>query len=290
MRHDDRLNGHWLDCLNEAENPRDEDPNQHGTAMATLLLRLLPAAEVYVARVARDSENLLVAKKNIAEVLLILSFLTVWSLIVRQAILHATQVWDVDIISMSFGFSDEVPSIREAISIAEKVKGNKILFFAAANNDGLNQKEMFPAFSESVISVRGTSHDGAFISQFNPDTWSHNEGTKLYGTISEMVPCDWTAGQLVKSGCSVATPIMAAIAGAIIFYVSCKATSFNIEDVRNLVRTQRGILSVFGVMTEIQGQTRRYLAPWQLFEDGNMSDIRMIYTIGHALSKLPRTR
>jgi hypothetical protein len=64
--------------------------------------------------------------------------------------------------SMSFGFPDEVASIRKAIINAEKVKKKKILFFAAANNDGLNILKMFPAFFESVISVRGTRYNKSF--------------------------------------------------------------------------------------------------------------------------------
>ena len=188
---------------------------------------------------------------------------------------------------MSFGFSDEVLCIRDAISHAEKIKQDKILFFAAANNDGLNMKEMFPAFLESVISVRGTSHNGSFVPQYNPATWSHNYGMKAYGTISQNVPCDWTAGKLKKSGCSVATTIMAAIAAVIIRFVSCEEAHFNdIENAQELIRTRRGMLSVFSVMTDYQKkQTRLYVAPWQLF--GNGDDRKERHRIKYALSNLP---
>ncbi|KAE8441485.1 hypothetical protein EG329_004909 [Mollisiaceae sp. DMI_Dod_QoI] len=274
IRQDERLAGHWFDCMNEEDEPVDDDPSQHGTAIVTLLLRLLPTAEIYVARVSRNADGLSEAKENIA-----------------NAILHAAQSCDVDIVSMSFGFSDEVPLIQDAITNAENIKKHKILFFAAANNDGLNQKEMFPAFSESVISVRGTTHDGSFVQQYNPETWSHKDGMKLYGTISQNVPCDWTAGQLTKSGCSVATPIMAAIAALIIWYVSCESARFGgLKNVEDLIRTRRGILSVFGVMTEEQKQPsiyHRYLAPWQLFSDGDATDVKKVSMISYALSKLP---
>jgi hypothetical protein len=207
----------------------------------------------------------------------------------QKAIIHAAETWDVDIISLSLGFSDEVRSIQEAITTAEKIKKHKILFFAAANNDGLNEKEMFPAFSESVISVRGTRHDGSFIQQFNPETWSHKAGTNLYGTISQDIPCDWTAGRLTKSGCSVATPIVAAIAAMIIWFVGSKKESFlGLENVQEIIRTRRGILAVFSVMTEEQRQSsiyHRYLAPWQLFSESDMKDART--TISYALRKLP---
>lgn len=195
----------------------------------------------------------------------------------------------MDIVSLSFGFTESAPCIEEAISYAEILKGGRILFFAAANNQGRNQKEMFPAWSESVISIRGTNHDGAFIPRYNPDTWPHNRGTELYGTISEDVSCDWTCGQLVKSGCSVATPIAAAIAAAIIQFTRCKATCFiHLGNLQELIRTRRGMLSVFNVMTEDQEQARRYLAPWQLFEGDDVNSMNTVHKIGHALSRLPR--
>lgn len=68
IRQDERLNGQWLDCLEEEEEPVDEDADQHGTAMTTLLLRLLPTAQIYVARVSRDADGLSNAKENIAKV------------------------------------------------------------------------------------------------------------------------------------------------------------------------------------------------------------------------------
>lgn len=195
---------------------------------------------------------------------------------------------NVDIVSLSFGFAKSAPCIEEAIAYAEKLKGGKVLFFAAANNQGLNQMEMFPALCESVIPIRGTRHDGSFIPAYNPTTWSHRRGTELYGTISEDVPCDWVTGQLVKSGCSVATPIVASIAAMIIWFVSCRTASFgNVVNVQELIRTRRGMLSVFSLMTQDQEQLRRYLAPWQLFKEGDTSGMGTVHTIGHALLRLP---
>ena len=68
-RQDDRLEGHWFDCLGESDKPVDEDPERHGTAMVALLLRLLPNAEIYVVRVARDAEGLSTAKGSIEDVI-----------------------------------------------------------------------------------------------------------------------------------------------------------------------------------------------------------------------------
>lgn len=68
IRQDKRLEGHWFDCLGESPEPVDEDPDRHGTSMVALLLRLLPNAEVYVVRVARNAEGLFTAKQSIAHV------------------------------------------------------------------------------------------------------------------------------------------------------------------------------------------------------------------------------
>ncbi len=67
-RQDQRLEGHWFDCLAESDELIDEDPNRHGTAMVALILRLIPDAEIYVIRVARNANELLEAKEDIGNV------------------------------------------------------------------------------------------------------------------------------------------------------------------------------------------------------------------------------
>lgn len=65
--HIERLDGHWLDCVEESDEAVDEDPGRHGTAMLTLLLRLLPPdAEIFIVRVAKNGEDLGVAQDRIA--------------------------------------------------------------------------------------------------------------------------------------------------------------------------------------------------------------------------------
>ncbi|PVH74789.1 subtilisin-like protein [Cadophora sp. DSE1049] len=266
---DERLEGRWLDFVGKEKNPVDEDLRKHGTAMTTLLMRLLPisTAEIYVARVARDSKGLLGAQDNIA-----------------NAITHACQTWKVDVVSMSFGFPNDTTDtskIQRAMSDAENSRDCKVLFFAAANNDGLHEPEMFPASSESVISVRGTDHSGGFITRYNPTTWPHKRGN-LYGTLSENVPCDWDCGRSIQSGCSVATPIVAAIAANMICFVSNRSIELEVREV-DLMRTRKGILSVFDVFTTNQQDRtgiQRYLAPHRLLNRDDMKS-----TIPYALSR-----
>jgi len=200
--------------------------------MVALLLRLLPTAEIYVVRVAREAHGLSATKENIA------------------VAIRIQQEWHIDIISISHGFSDEVPKIREAIVDAEKAKQRKILFFAAANNIGLNLPEMFPAFLESIIAVRSTRYDEVFR-QYDPAPWSHKEGMN-YRKLGKDVVCGWTPCCLVKSSCSVATPTMVAIAATIIWFVACQENRLR-EGARDVIQTRRGILSVFGAVTEPDG-------------------------------------
>lgn len=184
---------------------------------------------------------------------------------------------------MSFGFSEEIASIRNAILDAETAKDGKILFFAAANNAGQNELELFPAFFESVISVRGTDFNGSFDPQYDPPSWPHKDGT-CYGTLGKDVACGWTAGSLRKSGCSVATPIMAAIAATVILFVARNDSIFS-QEAKDAIKTRRGILSVFNVMTVRSNRLdKRYLAPWQLF---GRDAQRKLSSIAYALDRLP---
>ncbi|RSL71845.1 hypothetical protein CEP54_001050 [Fusarium duplospermum] len=254
----------WHDCLGESATPVDDDKGRHGTALACLLLQLAPEATIYVLRVAKNSLGLGQAQEAIG-----------------TAILHAVTSWDVDIISMSFGFNREVTPIKSAIVEAERTKGGEILFFAAANNDGLNEPEMFPAFFESVISVRGTEYNGEFIQQYNPRSWSHKNGIQ-YGTLARDVPYNWPIAKPTKSGCSVSTPILAAIAAVLISFVD-NQKNWGAE--RHAIRTRRGIVAVFNLMGQDLNSSngRLYVVPWQLYEQNRQPQ----YLVRHALSTIP---
>jgi hypothetical protein len=180
---------------------------------------------------------------------------------------------------MSFGFEKDIVLIQNAITKAESERMGKILFFAAANNGGLNEPERFPARSEAVISVRGTDHTGATVMLYNPPNWAHKAGDQ-FCTLAKDVPCGFFPN---KSGCSVATPIMAAIAATVIASVE-RESSFT-QSERDAVRTRRGMLSVFRDMATFQNRAmeRLYVAPWQLAENP-----RPFFLIGHALSIIPQ--
>lgn len=57
-----RLVGRWYDFVahaneNEADEPVDEDPTKHGTAVTGLLLRCTERSKIYIIRVAKDKER-----------------------------------------------------------------------------------------------------------------------------------------------------------------------------------------------------------------------------------------
>ncbi|KAM3425939.1 hypothetical protein NHJ13734_009786 [Beauveria thailandica] len=167
----------------------------HGTHLTTLLLRVAPSAEIYVARVADNSRGLASAEGNIS-----------------QAIRIAAMQWDVDLISMSFGLAKHVAEIRDAIRDATHHKRGRITFFAAAANDGLNRREMFPAnFGDPVISVHGTNRSGAFEPDFNPPT---SASGPAFGTLAKDVYLDWIGEEAQHEGSLSAGAQMLLVIGA----------------------------------------------------------------------------
>ncbi|KAE8443297.1 hypothetical protein EG329_002013 [Mollisiaceae sp. DMI_Dod_QoI] len=267
-----RLEDHWYDGVpGGSPSPVDDDTSKvkHGTALVSLLLRIAPYAEVFVARVAKAATELDSAKESVA-----------------KAIIYAAETWDVDIISMSFGFPRRPKEVNEAIRKARRIKEDRekeILFFAAARNDGSNAREMFPASHLAVISVRGTDHTGNFVSDYNPDVWPDKKGTMLFGTLGKDVPYDLGDPKAKLSGCSLATPVLVGITAMIIHYVSC-VSSGAIE--LNALLSREGVLQVLQEISIEKDGGRRYVAPWEFFFEKE-EQVR-IASIQAALGKLQR--
>ncbi|KXX82245.1 Ankyrin-3 [Madurella mycetomatis] len=229
---------HWRDFAANELLPVDEDG--HGTAVVTTLLRTARNAEIFVGRVAAKRSDLANCAQNVAE-----------------AIKYAMTEWKPDIISMSFGFRTDQPSIKDAISTAVHSRKNKILFFAAAGNRGANEEELYPASSRHVVSVRATDHVGTFVGDYNPapSPQPMNEMTELYGTLGVNVPYDYPSAKLM-SGCSIATPILAGLAALIIQYASYHGAG---ERSLAYLRQKQGLLWFFQNKGVKQGNKRTYV-------------------------------
>jgi len=138
-------------------------------------------------------------------------------------------------------------------------------FFAAASNYGANDKEMFPARHDSVISIRGTNSNGYF-EDFNPPR-NQNEET-VFGTLGLDVPSAWLSDhddEVYKSGTSIATAIAAGIAGTLLGYANGKSKESTFQDVNKKLRTRQGMQVVFRALAyRTLKENYLYLAPWKL--------------------------
>lgn len=184
---------------------------------------------------------------------------------------------------MSFGFADEQPCISDAIREAIYERKDSILFFAAASNYGANDREMFPARHDSVISIRGTNTNGDF-EDFNPP--KSQDEVAVFGTLGLDVPSAWANSDYdeYKSGTSIATAIAAGIAGCLLGYITSHPPEKPFYNVKYRAWTRRGMLAVFRVLSSNTLKTGYlYLTAWDLI--GTSEDVRWA-KLGGALSEL----
>lgn len=189
---------------------------------------------------------------------------------------------------MSFGFKDsDVSSIKSAIEDATVMRARNdcgILFFAAANNQGLNEKELFPANHRDVIAIRGTDHTGNFMQEYNCDPYADKAGELKFGTLATEVPFDCLDPASWKSGCSMATPIFAGFVATIIQYMDrCGDKSDPTGILRKAIRKREGIIQVMKQLTDRPSEMR-YVRPWSFFE---LTEDRRIALVTTAIGALP---
>lgn len=271
-----RIKG-WKDLVdNLSDDTRDQDG--HGTHSLSLVMKVAPAADLYVARVARDEKDLKKdlqsASDNVAKVNGSQSSFPFGcrcspletTLILNQAIVWAVDECRADIVTMSFGFRKEVlvgnkRVISDAILEAVQKRGYDILFFAAAANDGANEREMFPASHEFVFSIRGTN-SGGYFQDFNPPP--DFDGPTVFGTLGQDVPSAWLSNypdEVYKSGTSVATPIAAGIAATILGYARFRFAE-RPASMPGKLWTKSGMTSMFLRMSTPMSKKRCYLHPF----------------------------
>ncbi|CEI41732.1 unnamed protein product [Fusarium venenatum] len=182
------------------------DTHGHGTFTASLIMDYAPDAELYIAKIA-DKEN---TRPDAS--------------IVANAILHAIGEWQVDIISMSFGWPSSDFDGYEALEAAiDKAYSKKVLMFAAAANSGGRLSRAYPASSPHVICVHSTDALGN-ASDFSPTADPNSINIATVGECVESAwpsfLCDSSNYDCVKSrsGTSYAAPIVAGVAGFLLQY------------------------------------------------------------------------
>ncbi|EGE04575.1 NWD2 [Trichophyton equinum CBS 127.97] len=233
----------------------DSDSVRHGTQIAVLLLKRAPFADIYVARVKEDEDSPLNPES------------------VAKAIEYAIHPWDVDIISMSWGFGSEYDAVASAIRKAFEKR--KIMFVAASNAGANILKPIFPANMPEVICINSTDGYGK-VSNFNPPPQKDNYN---FCTLGEAVLDSWkpniSSGIRDRdTGTSFATPLAAAIAASFIeFFRQDKFGRLEIPDsLKSEVRTREGMLKIFVAISE-NFQGFNYLRPWSLLDcKGNCGD------------------
>lgn len=186
---------------------------------------------------------------------------------------------------MSFGFSAEPlvngkPLISNAIHKAIAERHGRIIFFAAAANDGGNEEEMFPAQHVQVFSIYATNHLGVF-QDFNPSP--NIQGPPVFGTLGKDVSGAWLNthdDEVCKTGTSIAAPIAAGTAATILGYVQlCLSLKTFDDDIRiKSLWTKPGIESAFKAFSTQIDQQRYYLYPQNLFHKRNtkVRDARLV--------------
>ncbi len=242
----------------------------YGTFMARLLTHVAPIADIYVIRMAENTEDLEKHGQqivNVCEMLFPLSNV----LTMDQAIIHAglDPEWKVDIISMSFGIPHERKKECEAISDAlEKVtkeRDGSVLFFAAAGNSGIN-KENFPASHKDVISIYATNSDGAFL-ESNPS--QREDGPKLLGTYGTDIPLTimkeiqtpFPQADL-SAGSSIATAIAAGVAAITLSYVAALPSLLNFKQSEATcakLHKRNGMEQILYIMSALKGHKHHFI-------------------------------
>jgi len=126
-----------------------------------------------------------------------------------QAIMYAVEEWHADIITMSFGFDDEVTEILKAIEFASK----RALLLASASNSGGNAGIAWPARCPDVVAIFASNHEGNKYVR-NPDPVGKQNFSVLGDHVEGWKP--GTDGKEHRSGTSTAAPIAAGITAIIL--------------------------------------------------------------------------
>jgi hypothetical protein len=206
----------------------------------------------------------------------------VWFLTDRsQAIRYAVDVWEVDIIVMSFGYGEEHKILYDAIRHAAY---NEVLMFAAACNDGKNRPGgvAWPAQDDSVICVHSGDGNGD-PSGFTPAARDGMRIMVLGECVNSASPphLKHAGDHHLMSGTSCAAPIAAGIAALILDYARGFLEQQEWEKLRRLKSMRR----MFASMTDPDSRSEyRWIKHWVWFEPARdegwiQGEIRRLFSI-----------
>ncbi|RDW58779.1 hypothetical protein BP6252_13255 [Coleophoma cylindrospora] len=240
------------------------DTHGHGTHIASVLLKLAPSADLYVARVFKNASD--VGNAGVAAVV--------------NAINHARTEWKVDIISLSFGYRGRKPAIEKAINDCASTEPPILIFAAAANTGAREDRAAFPARMGSVFCINSASGDGAAMSYNPPMHRGRGNLTFLGDAITGAWPVARSAdrGVIVRnsangpervlSGTSLAAPVAAAVAATVLELCRQRPRVPELSDwCVARVQTYDGMDEVFRA-TMKGHEVREYMLiqPWELLD------------------------
>ncbi|PYI26891.1 hypothetical protein BP00DRAFT_450761 [Aspergillus indologenus CBS 114.80] len=189
----------YKDFITGAEGTQSmSDSDGHGTFMATLVAEVTLFADIYVAKVAENSDMLRSSQKRIAAAMR-------WAAIDNEC----------SIISMSFAVDDDKEVIEKTVrEILHKTEG-RVIFLAAAGNNGAYEDPTIPARLGDVISIRSAAPKGN-PSVGNPPLRPSSglSFTAIGQDVPEMLCEHMPPGR--RAGSSVATAVAAGIAALLL--------------------------------------------------------------------------
>ncbi|KAF4432615.1 hypothetical protein FACUT_8303 [Fusarium acutatum] len=201
------------------------DTHGHGTIITGLLLKMAPAAHIYVGKIC-DGKT--IEEEHIP--------------FIGEAIRWAVEKWKVDIISLSLGSEERHEAIESAVSFAT---GKGVMIFAAASNNGALTERARPARRDDVFCIHASDGLGN-KGNMNP---TPQEGTRNFSTFGVAVPARYDGKMVCKSGTSFATPIAAGFAATILHFIQTVDYEWSIQD-RKMFYRKDGMQKIFVKMSE----------------------------------------
>lgn len=138
--------------------------------------------------------------------------------------MYAVMEWQVDVISMSFGLTDETePGCEDFVAAIVTARSRNVLMLAAASNNGSHSGPAFPARHSSVFCIFAA--DG--MGNRGPANPTAREHAYNFSALGQAVRSAWprTLGKELwkrRSGTSFAVPVAAGIVATVLLYARQK--------------------------------------------------------------------